>query len=149
MLSIVLSETIATPKHIVWDVICNTADYPLWNTFMVRCHSSFEPGTPITMRVRVLPFMAMPQKETVRQNRAGEFLEYGIKLPLGMLASTRHHQLTAIDNSTTHYESAFVLSGWLAPLVRLLLSAQLKRGFNDMTRGIAHRSLEVYATPHE
>ena len=145
MCEITFSETISAPPHVVWGVIVNADDYPEWNTFVVACNSSFEVGSPITMKVRVLPFIAMPQKETVRQNREGEFLEYGIKIPFGMLASSRQHRLSAMDEGTTRYESVFVLSGWLAPVVRVLLGAQLRRGFADMTAGVVSRSQAVHA----
>jgi len=139
---IILSEQIAAPKDTVWEVISDTSKYPEWNTFVVKCESSFEVGSPIKMRVRVLPFFAMPQKETILQNQPGDFLEYGINVP-GLLKSSRQHRLTVINDNLTRYDSVFMLKGILAPVVGFLLGNQLKRGFNDMTRGVVDRALSL------
>jgi hypothetical protein len=146
MYQIRLSKVIETPKKVVWDVLSNTKDYPIWNKFVVACDSTFQVGAPIKMKVKVLPFMAMPQKETILQNREEEFLEYGIRIPMGILSSYRQHILTATDADTTQYESVFILKGLLAPLVGLLLGPLLKRGFGDMTDGVASRSVELYTS---
>jgi hypothetical protein len=66
-------------------------------------------------------------------------LEYGIHIPW-LLSSSRQHRLTAINAGTTQYESIFQLNGVLAPWVGLLLGAQLKRGFAEMTRGVAQQA---------
>ncbi len=149
MFQIKLSEEINVPKDIVWGVISNTDDYPIWNKFVVECDSTFKVGSPIKMKVKVFPFMAMPQKETILKNKEYEFLEYGIKMPLGILTSSRQHILTSSGSETTKYESVFILKGLLAPLVGFLLGSQLNRGFSDMTSGVAARSLEVYANKND
>jgi len=144
MFEVLLSEDIAAAPEVVWGVITNTEDYPLWNTFVVSCDSTFRVGDPIHMKVRVLPFMAQPQTETIWRNEEGKLLDYGIKAPLGALTSTRQHRLSATASGGTHYESVFRLEGWFAPVVGLLFGAQLRRGFGEMTGGIARRSVHVH-----
>jgi hypothetical protein len=144
MFQIRQSEKIKSPQKVVWDVITHTEDYPDWNKFVVACDSTFEVGSAIKMKVRVLPFITLPQNETIFQNEEGTFLEYGIKIPGGILSSSRQHILTATGLNTTLYESVFILKGFLAPLVGYLLGSQLQRGFSDMTHGVAKRSLDVY-----
>ena len=145
MFQIILKEEIPVPKQVVWDVICNTSDYPSWNTFVVACQSSFEVGSPIVMKVKVLPFMALHQKESIRQNIKGDLLEYGIKIPLGILSSSRQHVLKSVDANTTHYESIFILKGALSPIVSALLGGQLKKGFADMTSGIVMQAKKIHS----
>ncbi len=145
MFQINLKEEINAPQAVVWDVITRTADYPKWNKFVVACESTFQVGSPIVMKVKVLPFMPMRQKETILKIKPGEFLEYGIDIPFGILSSSRQHILKAIDSDRTTYESVFILNGLLSSLVGFLLGTQLNRGFRDMTKGIASRSLEIHA----
>ncbi|MEZ5556526.1 SRPBCC domain-containing protein [Haliea sp.] len=145
MFEILLTEEIQAPSEVVWEVITNTAAYPQWNTFVVACESTFQVGDPIHMKVRVLPFMVQPQTETIWRNEPGRLLDYGIKAPLGALASTRQHRLSATPSGGTHYESLFRLEGWFSPVVGLLFGAQLRRGFGEMTRGIANRAMDVNA----
>ena len=145
MFQIMLKEEINVPREIVWDVITRTSEYPQWNKFVVSCQSTFQVGSPIVMYVRVLPFMPMRQKETILKYSPGEFLEYGINIPLGLLSSSRQHILRSTDPGKTTYESVFILKGLLSSLVGVLLGSQLRRGFSDMTKGIVSRSLEKHA----
>ncbi|HEY9035611.1 MAG TPA: SRPBCC domain-containing protein [Pseudomonadales bacterium] len=139
MLKIVFSETINASHTVVWRVITNADDYPAWNRFVISCQSTFEVGAPIIMRVKLLPFLTLRQKETVLRHTPHTLLEYGIRIP-GLLVSSRQHRLTAITADTTEYESVFLLQGMLSPLVNLILGAPLKRGFLEMTRGVAQQA---------
>ena len=140
MLSINFTREIKAPKQTVWDVITDTAAYAEWNPFVPSCKTSFAVGSPIVMKVCLLPSLTITQKETIQQNRPGEFLAYGINIPLSILSSTRQQILTAIDDNTTRYESVFILKGLLSPLVSLMLKTQLTRGFSEMTEGLVRRA---------
>ena len=140
MLSINFTKEINASKDTVWGVMTDTSAYPEWNPFVVACKSSFIVGSPIVMKVRLLPSLTITQKETIQQNRSGEFLAYGINIPLSILSSTRQQILTTIDENTTRYESVFILKGFLSPLVSLMLKTQLTRGFSEMTEGLVKRA---------
>ena len=145
MFQIHLTEEIEVPKNIVWDVITDLDDYPSWNKFVVTCRSTLEVGSAIDMKVKLFPFMEITQKETILANDEGELLEYGVNMPLGMLFSSRKHILTEMGTNSTNYKSVFVLKGWLSPVVGFLVGSQLKRGFREMTSGIAERAQDIYA----
>ena len=136
MLKIIFTEEIKAPKSIVWELITKTKDYPLWNEFIRECHTTFQVGTPITMKVQLFPFLAIWQKETIWQFEKGKLIDYGIKYPLGLLSSSRKHVLIELGKQTTRYESIFILKGTLAPIVQLFLGKQLRQGFHKMTKGI-------------
>ena len=144
MYEIVLKEKINAPSSVVWGVITNTDDYPLWNSFVVACESSFKVGEPIIMQVRLAPSKVRRQRETISQNKEAELLEYITRAPLGMLSSWRRHLLTPIDSNTTMYESVFILKGLFSPLVKRLVGAQLQKGFSDMTRGLVERAQTLH-----
>ena len=132
---------IAAPVATVWSVISDLDRYPEWNPFVVECRSSLQPGAPIAMRVRVFPGFAQPQTETIFAHVPGRFLSYGVApMPLGMLASTRSHEVTALGADRTRYDSRFELRGWLAPIVRTLLAGRLAHGFAAMSNAIKTRS---------
>ena len=136
-----LSEEIDAPPAKVWQVITDTHLYHEWNPFIVGCETTFEVGSPIHMQVQFKPGSQRAQTETVRANREGEYLEYGISAPMGALQSTREHVLIPLPAGGTRYESNFVLSGWLGPIVSFFLGKQLQQGFEGMTKGIANRSV--------
>jgi hypothetical protein len=136
MFQIKISVTIFAPKKVVWGVICDAKSYPIWNTFIVACESTFEVGSPIIMKVRLAPLGIIQQTETISQNRNEEFVEYKTAFPFGLLSSSRQHILTEIDANTTEYTSFWETKGLLSPLNRLLFGKQLAWGFQKMTLGI-------------
>lgn len=137
MFEVNLSKTIHAPQETVWQVLLDTANYPKWNAFINSCESSFVAGKPIIMRVNMFPWLAFKQKETIRKNQPKELIEYGVKLPLGMLKSTRQHVLKPSEcGNYCHYQSLFCIKGWFSPVVKLMLGRRLKQGFTDMTLGL-------------
>lgn len=140
MLVINYRFTVNASKETLWDVISDLARYPEWNPFVVRCESSLVIGTPIKMRVKVIPPIAMPQTETILASQTGEYLSYGIKLPLRMLRSNREHIVSSDGFGHTVYESRFELAGWLSPLVHILLERPLTRGFFQMSLALKQQA---------
>lgn len=135
---------IAAPAERVWEVIVDLPRYSEWNPFVVACRSTLEVGDPISMRVRVLPFLAQPQREWILEHEPGRRLCYGLRgAPLGSLASRRCHSLRALGPGKALYESHFELRGWLAPLVQGLLGRQLARGFREMSEAIRSRAVTL------
>ncbi len=140
------SREIAAPVTLVWEVITDLPSYPAWNPFVVACQSTLAVGAPISMRVRVFPFWAQPQRERIFEHAPGQLLCYGVRgMPLGSLVSRRCHEVRALEGQRTLYESRFELGGWLAPLVRFLLGRRLARGFQAMTEAIGQRAEELEA----
>jgi uncharacterized protein YndB with AHSA1/START domain len=131
---------IDAPPAIAWRALTDLDRYGEWNPFVVRCRSTLRPGDPIRMRVKVLPWFAQPQWETVRDHAPQRLLSYGIALPTGMLHSDRAHRFDALADGRTRYRSTFHLRGWLAPLVTLLLGNNLRRGFGEMTVALKLRA---------
>lgn len=137
---------IAAPATVVWEVITDLPSYPVWNPFVVACRSTLAVGAPISMRVRVLPFWAQPQREWITTHEPGHRLCYGVRgMPLGSLVSSRCHVVRSSGPQSTLYESRFELGGWLAPVVACLLGRRLTRGFQAMTEAIRHRAEELHA----
>jgi hypothetical protein len=144
LFTITLTENIAVPAGVVWDVVTDLGAYPHWNTFVVACESTLNVGAPIIMQVRLGASSPRRQTETILEHRPGELLSYGMRAPLRLLTSKRQHRLIPVDPETTRYESLFELRGPLSPLVEALLGANLKQGFSDMTQGIARRAESLY-----
>jgi uncharacterized protein YndB with AHSA1/START domain len=140
MFTIEYSRDVSAPVEKVWAVLCDTSNYQDWNPFVLSCDSTFEPGTPIRMKVRLTPRIVINQKEKIIANREGEYLEYGINIPPGLLRSSRQHRLQAIGEGATLYESVFILEGLLAPVVQWLLGDHLMQGFLAMTDALVQRS---------
>jgi hypothetical protein len=101
-------------------------------------------GEAIIMHVKLIPGMTLRQKETIRDKRRGEFLEYGVKVP-GLLKSSRQHILSATGDDACRYDSVFKLEGILAPVIGFLLGKQLRLGFTSMTVSLKQRAQDKTA----
>ena len=140
---ILLKEAIDADKASVWQTINDLSQYPKWNPFVVKCQSSLEIGSPIIMWVKLIPGITLRQKETIFAKRPGEFLEYGINIPL-LLKSSRQHIITSTSDSSCRYDSIFRLEGPLAPVVGFFMEKQLRQGFTDMTMSIKEQAQTLY-----
>ena len=141
--ALVLEHTlqIAAPAALVWEVVTDLARYPEWNPFVVACASDLREGSPIAMRVRLLPGPALSQRERIFEHVPGERLCYGLDGAfLGGVSSRRCHVVVSEGAAQTRYESRFALGGRLAPFVRALLGRRLAHGFAAMTEALGRRA---------
>jgi uncharacterized protein YndB with AHSA1/START domain len=141
-MSITLDETvdIAAPAELVWEVIVDFPRYAEWNPFVIECRSSLKPGDPIDLLVKL---MSRPQwqREFILEHEPGRIVRYGIRpMPLGAMVSSRSNEVSTVDVAHSQYHMHFELTGWLAPLVRLLLGRRMLKGFHGMTAGIKTRA---------
>jgi uncharacterized protein YndB with AHSA1/START domain len=128
---------IEAPAELVWRVITDFPRYAEWNPFLASCSSTLKPGDPIDLQVRLSASGTRAQREWILSHSPGREFSYRMKpAPLGALRSRRSHTVTPLGPGRSRYESHFELGGWLQPLVRTLLGAQLERGFAGMTAGI-------------
>jgi hypothetical protein len=139
--------SVDAPSDRVWAVVCDLPSYPEWNPFVVSCASTLEVGDPIAMRVRLFRWFAQPQREQIVEHERGRRLCYGLPPSrLGALVSRRSHEVVASGTAHTRYVSHFELSGWLAPLVALLLGRRLRAGFGAMSAALKARAEESART---
>lgn len=132
---------VAAPAELVWEVITDLARYGEWNPFVVAASSSLTVGAPIDMRVRVLSFMTQSQRETISHMEPGRSYCYGLaRGRVAALYSERCHVVVPAGPDRCRYESRFALSGWLSPLVALLLGRPLRRGFTQMSAAVKLRA---------
>ena len=135
---------INAPIDVVWEVITDLPSYEHWNPFVVSCRSTLVVGDPIDMRVRIFSWFAQPQRETIQDHISGRRLCYGLDGGrMGAVISRRCHELQAAGPQRTRYQSRFALSGWLAPVTRILLGGCLRDGFRSMTAAIRQRAEQL------
>ena len=131
---------IDAPADVVWQVLTDGASYGEWNPFVLECSSTFEPGSPIDMKV-VLVGPPKKQREFIHSFTAGVEFSYRMKpAPLGLLRSERSHTLTSLPDGRTRYDSHFELFGPVSPIVAGLLGRALQKGFGGMTDAVKSRS---------
>jgi len=139
MFEIKYSAAVKAPLKVVWSVIMDTKAYSEWNEFVPECDTTFEPGTPIKMKVR-LGSRTINQTEMIYERIDEQLIDYRSKLALRLLETIRQHRLCAEDENTVKYESVLIIKGFASPIVKLLFGRQLSRGFAEMTDGIKKRA---------
>jgi hypothetical protein len=130
---------------VVWEVLTDLPRYGEWNPFLPECRTTFKPGDPIDLQVKL---MAKPQaqREWITEFVAGSRFAYRMKpVPLGALSSKRSHEVEARGPNRTRYRSSFQLMGWMMPLVRALLGRKLEAGFAGMNEGVQRRAESLWA----
>ena len=134
---------IPAPAELVWEVISDLPRYGEWNPFCIEVRSTLKPGDPIDMRVRLLSRPQF-QREYMIECTPGRGFAYRMKpVPAGALSSLRRHAITPLDARTCRYHSYFELRGWLMPLVRGLLGARLRTGFEGMSTAVQQRAEQL------
>jgi len=136
------SRLIEAPIDRVWSVIVDLAAYSEWNPFVVFARSTLVVGDPIEMRVRLVPPLVQPQRETIFECVPEQRLVYG--LDGTAIHSRRSHELAKAGEDVTRYRSHFRLGGRLEPLTRWLLGRRLANGFEAMTRQLALRAESLH-----
>jgi hypothetical protein len=135
---------IDAPLARVWDVVVDLERYDEWNPFCVAAKSTLEVGSPIHMKVRLIPGITQPQTETVLEHIPRERFGYGLPGSFfGAMKSRRFHIVEAIDEVRTRYTSDFRMEGWLSGLVVLLLGGRLRAGFAANTASLKVRAEDL------
>ncbi len=136
-----LALDIEAPISLVWEVVTDLPRYGEWNPFVVRAVSSLAVGDPIAMHVRVLPFFAQPQRETILDLAPQTRVCWGVPGHAGSpIRSRRCQEMHADGDARTRYVSDFALAGWLAPVVMTILGGRLRAGFEAMTNAVKERA---------
>ena len=146
MLKLVFEHQISAPADCVWGVITGFEEYGEWNSFTPSCEAELRPGAPITMTVN-LGRRGIKQTECVHEVKPCTLFEYRMK-PVGpLLRSYRQHRIAPSAANETHYQSVFVLYGWLSPMVGWLLGRDLSAGFERMSRELKRRAESQNGAP--
>ena len=138
------SVEIDAPLDQVWEVVVDLERYGEWNPFCVGAESSLEVGSPIHMKVRLIPGITQSQTETVFEYKPNERFGYGLPGSFfGAMKSRRFHIVEKIDGGRTRYTSDFKMQGWLSWLVILLLGGRLRAGFAANIASLKARAEEL------
>lgn len=135
---------IKAPAAVVWEVITDVDKYPEWNPFQVEFRTTFKPGDPIDMQVRLLA-KPQPQREFVKEYVEGRRFVYCMKPVPGTLSSLRSQEVESLGPELTRYRSHFHLAGWLRHVVVALLGRRLQAGFAGAIAGVQTRSEALWA----
>ncbi len=127
---------IEAPIERVWDILVDAERYGEWNPFTTRVETDFEVGSPVDLYV-VLGPLKLRQPEWIVAVERPSLLVWGTQFGHPRLLSARREQrLEATGATRCRYLTTDAFTGLLTPLVVLLFGRWIRRGFNDMARGL-------------
>lgn len=134
------ASTINAPLEHVWSVLTDFARYGEWNTFVPSMQATLQVGSPLTMSVQMRKGLRVKISATVSLIETHHRLAWTPRMPAWFLKSERFQVITALDAHTTRYWTQEIFTGAASPLLTLLLSKDLRRGFMNVARDLKARA---------
>ncbi len=138
--SVQATSTINAPIERVWSVLIDLEHYSQWNTFVPSMQSAFQVGSLLTMQVQMNQKLHVKSVETITAIEPQHLLAWKTRSPSWLLRGERFQVITATSPDTTQYWTREAFTGLLAPVLKLLLSKDLQRGFISVAQNLKTRA---------
>ncbi|MYA32676.1 MAG: SRPBCC domain-containing protein [Gemmatimonadales bacterium] len=136
---------IDAPIERVWDILTDFERYGEWNPFTPSVTTNFEIGSPVELYVR-MGHWRLKQVERIEVVEPPHVIAWSTTMGHRFLISAlREQRLEAVGEGRCRYRTWDDFSGLLIPLVMLLFGGFVRRGFNDVARGLKTRAETVSA----
>lgn len=131
---------IEAPIERAWDILTDFDRYGEWNPFTPSVATEFEIGSPVDLYVRMGPWR-LKQVERIESIEAPHLIAWSTTMGHRFLISAlREQRLEAVGEGRCRYRTTDDFAGLLIPLVMLLFGGFVRRGFNDVARGLKARA---------
>ncbi|MDX1735644.1 MAG: SRPBCC domain-containing protein [Halioglobus sp.] len=143
----VASETITinAPAQLVWDVIVDFENYPLWNRFCPGASGTLALGEPLTMQVdlgngpqeQVEYFTVIEPPHRIvwsMENKPGDPVH-----------ADRAQVITPLDEHSCTYVTVDEFAGEAVPQMMEAMAEAVERGFNLCARCLKERAEALYS----
>jgi hypothetical protein len=145
--SIEACSEIHAPADIAWQVLLDFSRYGEWNTFCPKLESDFELGSPVRMQVKLFPPRSMTQVEYLNVFERYH-CAWGYSLGCSeLLQANRHQWIEPIDEEHCRYRTVDYFSGILTPVMMLMMSGAIQRGFEKVAQGLKAQAEALYELP--
>lgn len=134
------SAVIDAPPQVIWDILTNVADYPGWDSGVVRVDGRVSPGARITVFSSVNPGRAFPV--TVTQLEPPRTMRWSGGMPLALFKGERTFTLTPQQDNRVRFTMREEYVGPLAPLIFKSipdLNASFQQFANGLKQQAEHR----------
>lgn len=134
------SVEIDAPIERAWEILIDFERYGEWNPFTPSVATDFEIGSPVELCVRMGPWR-LKQVERIEAIEPPHLIAWSTTMGHRFLISAlREQRLEAVGKGRCRYRTKDDFSGLLIPLVMLLFGGFVRRGFNDVARGLKARA---------
>ena len=134
------SVEIDAPIERAWEILTDFERYGEWNPFTPSVATDFEIGSPVELYVRMGPWR-LRQVERIEAVEPPHLIAWSTTMGHRFLISAlREQRLEAVAKDRCRYRTSDEFAGLLIPLVMLLFRGFVRRGFNDVARGLKARA---------
>ena len=136
---------ITAPADHVWDILTDVERYGEWNPFTPQARTDFRIGTPAHLLVR-MGSTRMRITEIVCAFEPTRLIAWKKAFgPSWLLLAVREQRLEPVNEGNCAYHNTDRLTGILAPIVFLCFGRYMRRGFNDVGKGLKRFAESTFA----
>lgn len=123
-------------NEVVWTALTDIQKYGEWNPFTSKIQTDFAIGSPVNLLVRMGP-IKFGITERLYAFEKPCLIAWEKKFGAQwLLFAKREQHLEHVDNTSCRYYNIDKLTGLLAPIVYCCFASYMRRGFNDVAKGL-------------
>jgi hypothetical protein len=135
---------VATPPHVIWEVIEDLPAWRRWNPFYTDAQGRFGFGETLTLT------MSLPGREpqvirpVVSDWTPGELVHWNLKLFNGLVRTTRYIEIEKLTETGCIFSNGEIFHGLLSRYVPPKLRRAVRQGFNAMGEAVKREAEARY-----
>lgn len=123
-------------NEVVWTALTDIQKYGEWNPFTSKIQTDFAIGSPVNLLVRMGP-IKFGITERLYAFEKPCLIAWEKKFGAQwLLFAKREQHLEHVGNKSCRYYNIDKLTGLLAPIVYCCFASYMRRGFNDVAKGL-------------
>lgn len=135
---------INAPKSLVWEVLLDFDNYPIWNPFTPRIDCDLLIGNELGLHVDMkMDGKIRIQKETLLWHKPGNSIAWGITKTFPV-RTERAQIIEELSPNRTSYYTYDKFWGLLVPIVMLGFRKDIQQGFDAVAQGLKQRAEELH-----
>ncbi len=130
---------INAPLDKVWNTLTDFTAYGSWNPFIVEIQGEAKPDNRLTIKIKSKNKIQVFTPDIVAL-QAPSKLEWIGKIPYGAFKGHHCFDLSPTSEGQTKLIHQEHFSGWLKPLILLMIGSDTKQGFEAMNKSLKQQA---------
>lgn len=129
---------IQAPANRIWQILTDTASFPLWNPFIKELQGELNVGNKIKVRIQSSPNSEMTFSPKVTMMEANKYLQWLGKLGISGLFDGRHHfEIVEHADGTSTFIHKETFRGLIVPFFN---TKNTRLGFEAMNKALKKKA---------
>lgn len=132
-----VATNIKAPATTIWQVLTDAAEYPAWNSTVVRVEGNIVLGEKIKVFAKISPDRAFPVE--VSELTADKKMVWSGGMPLGLFKGVREFVLSPQGDGSVDFSMKENFSGLMAPVIGSTMP-DLRPAFEDFAADLKQQA---------